>query len=178
MSSALKQLSLIADDERQTASDDNYCTPRSIADLVERMGPVKLDPFWNLGCILPSEEHWSISHGDRTFLDSWQRGGLVFINGPYSRNPDVAAKVKHEASCGVEEIGLFQLYAGQDWFQRNLYAAQRWCLPGRITFHGAKDPALFHVVLPYFGPRTDLFTRTFGALGPVIEPRDLRGVRP
>ncbi len=178
MTGAQRQLPLIGDDDRKE-DDDSVCTPRVITDLVEKMGPVKLDPFWNLAAILHSEEHWSVSHGDRTFLDSWQRNGLVFVNGPYSRNEDVAAKTKHEAADGVEIIGLFQLYAGQDWFQRNLYSANLWCLPGRITFHGARDPAPWHSTIPYWGPRLDLFTRTFGVLGPVIEPRDLRqGARP
>lgn len=158
--------------QRPEGDADSYCTPREILEPVERFSPVVLDPFSNPGSLVNARESWDITHGEATFTESWQRGGLVWVNWPFSINDRCAGKVASEGASGVEIIALCQAYVNAGWWQDHVATADVICAwSGRIRFVGAPTQALFHVVLAAWTHRPQAFINHFSAYGRCFSPR-------
>lgn len=101
------------------------------------------------------------TYGDGNAI-AWPLKGLVFGNGPFSDLDPQLIKMDTEAKRGVEIVGLFPSRTSHTAVQRYVSRATSvvfW--KGRVRFVWQKDSAPFHVMLPYWGKRPELFAKCF-----------------
>lgn len=156
---------------------DTWQTPDWFLERVRRMGPIALDP-----CAGATTDIGRVNFrgpdvdGASGLTATWQQGGLVFANPPYSSdNPALwTAKAAAEAAQGVESVALLPASTGAGWFFDHVFgAAQAVCwIRKRIRFI---DPATgqpagcgrFWSVAVYYGERVGLFAAAMSGLGVV-----------
>lgn len=158
-------------------------TPDDVLECVRMVAPIDLDPCTTTEnptkarkfiCPGPLHEGNRIAAGggigvcgDGLALPWESDAGLVFVNPPYGRHlPKWAAKMRLEASGGVEIVALVPARTDTKWFQKHLSKADAICFwEGRLTFRGAPYPAPFPSALVYFGDRSKAFRRVFAGKG-------------
>lgn len=163
-----------------TSASTEYLTPPRILDLVEKVGPIDLDPCGHpmaeatkrAGYTLIKEE----KH-DGLVLDwtVWHRGfGVTFINPPYGRTLKAWAEKCATSLC--PQIVLVPARTDTVWWG-NLNPVA-WCaVKGRLHFHGPdgqpiKDAAPFPSAVCLLHPEGDQLARfvaTFSTVGIVYK---------
>lgn len=149
--------------------------PRILAPIYVNFRDIALDPCSNPNSIITATQKFSGPDIDKDGLaESWQCGGLVYVNPPYGRKikPWVQkcvneAKRAKEESNDTEIILLGPARTDTQFFQKLVCptADKLLLLEGRITFLGATSPALFPSFLAYWGPRPALFEQAFTGMG-------------
>lgn len=165
--------------KRVSQTRDSWCTPERVRrPLAEFFSPLHLDPCSNreskTGAIIewfgpPKHTNglampWGAIPVERE-PDELIR---VFMNPPYSAKLDWARKAFDEWQTGrCEIIGLLPADTDTQWFHRYARPAPaKVFVEGRLTFEGdVAQPAMFPVVIPYWGPRPTAFLDVFGSLG-------------
>lgn len=152
---------------------DNWNTPPDLIKLVEEFATIKLDPCWNYGAFCHPPEYYDGTLNKDGLKESWDRGGLVFCNPPYSKGEfrKWAQKMVFEASAGVEIIALVPANTETYAWETIWDFADAVCFPhGRICFWldalAGESPRTAHAFV-YFGKRLSRFHKIFGQLGAV-----------
>jgi hypothetical protein len=152
---------------------DSWCTPQIIlTTLTEFAGRVELDPCSNPNSIINANREWyGPPHGTCGLFTPW-RTPFGYFNPPYSEgNKHIwTRKASNEYTSGraKELIGLLPADTDTGWFHDNVVpTAGGICFwRGRLTFIGdKKQPAMFPVVLLYWGRRRARFAKVFGKHG-------------
>jgi hypothetical protein len=167
----------------------DHNTPDEVLAVVRAFDTIDLDPCSNAQSIVGARVEWRLERGQDGLRKPWVGYGLVFVNWPYEDGLTWARKIANEARVhGAEIIGLGPARTDTEWFQDYIakYADAMCFWRGRIKF-GAGVPdvlqrslfaandqphlkapesgAPFPSVLPYFGPRPDLFRHVFKDVG-------------
>jgi hypothetical protein len=164
---------------RASETKDGWCTPERVrTPLGLFFNPLHLDPCSNRASKTGALIEWYGPPGGTNGLAMpWgsvpvdrEPGELVrvFMNPPYSDKRAWARKAFDEwMTGGCEIIGLLPADTDTQWFHRYaLKAPAMVFVEGRLTFEGdVSGPAMFPVVLPYWGPRPSAFLDAFGYLG-------------
>lgn len=150
-----------------STSSDEWCTPESVLERVRQVGDIMLDPCTSKENPVGAESIFTID--DDGLAATWEFGGLVFVNPPYSQAKLWAAKIAEEA-IACEIVSLVAARPDTAWFRELCWdSADAVCFwRGRITFVGAPNPAPFPSCLTYHGPRVRRFERAFADAGKVI----------
>lgn len=167
-----------------TSKSTEYLTPGWILDLVEKVGPIDLDPcghpmaeatkrakmsfiqFITMLSRPEKNEHWISCNG---LAQDWARYvifgsgplGLAFVNPPYGRALKAWAEKMATAGCPV--IALVPARTDTLWWKRMNPVA--WCaVQGRLHFHGPdgkpiKDAAPFPSAVCLINPEGDQLAR-------------------
>ena len=159
----------------QKESDERY-TPEDVLDVVRAVGTIVLDP-----CSTPANRtkatYFYTFEDDGLSKDWWEltRGGLIFVNPPFSNLKGWVNKFAEEAAKGCNIVVLTPGDTSTLWFQEVVWlkssAVCFW--KGRIEFirtakaFGTKamQPTLF----VFFGKQTDLFEKAFSPHGRVLK---------
>jgi hypothetical protein len=174
-----------------TSASTEYLTPPWILDLVEKVGPIDLDPCGHLRSEVYKRAKCSIiadpdeadlparmleSHDGLTFFwvtvvdATYPRRGLAFINPPYGRALKAWAEKCATSLC--PQIVLVPARTDTAWWARLNPVA--WCaVKGRLHFHGPdgqpiKDAAPFPSAVCLLHPEGDQLARfvaTFSTVG-------------
>jgi hypothetical protein len=123
----------------------------------------RYDEFLAMTKRLDSTVYWGdayVPHTERNgraWTADWSGRGAVFCNGPTSDCGRWAEKAASETG-GDENVGLWPARTGANYFRDYIATcdALLWW-NGRVKFRGAKDPAPWHSVISYIGPRADQF---------------------
>ena len=159
----------------QKESDERY-TPEDVLDVVRAVGPIVLDP-----CSTPDNRtkatHFYTFADDGLSQDWWEvtRGGLIFVNPPFSNLKKWVNKFAEESAKGCNIVSLLPGDTSTIWFQEIVWEkASAICYwKGRIEFirtskafgTGAMQPTAF----PFWGPDVDLFEKAFSSHGRVLK---------
>lgn len=148
-----------------SSKNEHWPSPKTILDPIKaRFGQIFLDPCSNAQSIVGAVTEWrGPLEGDVDGLaQSWQVGGLVYVNPPYGRKispwiKKCAAEGQRarDLDNGTEIILLGPARTDTKWFQEVVLpsATSTILLAGRLKFLGAKDPAVFPSFLAYWGHR-------------------------
>lgn len=154
---------------------DDWNTPRVICNLVERLGPIGLDPCSNAGSIVPARVKWTIDDDGLSPSRPWSAtlfrssDEIIYVNPPYGRAiRHWVARADQEYSAGASVVGLLPARVDTYWWQRYVAAsAAAVCFwRGRLTFLGARDPAPFPSALVLWTDESSLRQRFREALAP------------
>ena len=159
-----------------SSANQHWNTPNHILDpMYKRFDGIRLDPCSNSGSIVHATSSFSGPEIDKDGLqESWQCGGLVYVNPPYGRKikPWVQkcvneASLAKQAGNQTEIILLGPARTDTQFFQKLVCPTADSILlwEGRITFLGATGPALFPSFLAYWGHRPSEFQRAFTGQG-------------
>lgn len=160
-----------------SSANEHWPTPLNILDPIRsRFGQVALDPCSNKNSIVEAKVAWrGPLEGDVDGLaQSWQVGGLVYVNPPYGRKikPWIVkcaeeGRLAKVAKNDTEIILLGPARTDTKWFQRDILpsADSVILLEGRLKFVGAKDPAVFPSFIAYWGHRPTDFKIAFVGRG-------------
>ena len=179
---------------RNGAGSDNWCTPPEILERVRRIGPIVLDPCTSKAN--PVDAMVFYTAREDGLAQPWVRdlaaqrdaaclSGVVFVNPPYSKAADWAAKVRREArwsdTSGIaatgpvvpRDLAFVSLVAARPdsrWFFSLCWeSAQAVCFwRGRLRFVGAPSSAPFPSALIYHGRRPWEFEAAFADAGKVV----------
>lgn len=152
---------------------DSWCTPLVVVTTLREFGDrVELDPCSNFNSVIGAKREWyGPPRGTCGLMNVW-RSPFVYFNPPYSDgNKHIwTRKAADEYASGraKEIIGLLPADTDTGWFHDNVVpTAGGICFwKGRLTFIGdAKHPAMFPVVLLYWGRRRARFAKVFGKHG-------------
>lgn len=160
-----------------SSANEHWPTPATILDPIRtRMGPIILDPCSNENSIVNAKIEWRgpIANDVDGLAQSWQVGGIVYVNPPYGRK--ISPWIKKCAAEGLEAkklknnteiILLGPARTDTKWFQRIVLpsADSTILLEGRLKFEGAKNPAVFPSFISYWGHRPIQFKVAFVAMG-------------
>lgn len=152
--------------------NEHWNTPKGILEPIKKaMGPVLLDPCSNSHSLVRAKTEWFGPEINKDGLkESWQVGGIVFVNPPYGRKiRQWTKKIAAEAAIARDEnnkteiILLGPARVDTAFFQEDVCPTADKVLlwKGRVTFDGAKAPALFPSFLAYWGPNVDRFMIAF-----------------
>lgn len=157
--------------------NEHYNTPLEVLDpLKTKWSKIILDPCSNPGSIVNAAHTCSGPEIDRCGLkEDWHKyKGLVFVNPPYGRKlkpwvqkcADEAARAL-EQQTGTEIVLLAPARTDTKFFHKIILPTADEVLlwEGRITFLGAKHPALFPSLLSYWGHRPLAFRRAYAGKG-------------
>lgn len=153
-----------------SSTNEHYNTPKVIIDpIVKRFGQIALDPCSNSTSIVGAKVEWMgpLVDGNDGLILPWHKG-TTFVNPPYGRKIKAwANKCKAEAAKGAEIFMLGPARVDTKYFQEIIVPSANCILflKGRLTFGGAKDPAVFPSFLAYWGPRTLDFKIAFIGCG-------------
>jgi len=160
-----------------SSKNEHWNSPSVILDpLDQHLGPILLDPCSNGSSIVKAVTEWHgpAAGGVDGLTQSWQVSGLVYVNPPYGRKirpwiqkcVDEAGLAK-AASNDTEIVLLGPARTDTKWFQRLILPSADSVLlwEGRLTFAGAKDPAVFPSFLAYWGHRPLKFKVAFVGKG-------------
>jgi len=170
-----------------TSASAEYLTPPRILDLVEKVGPIDLDPC---GHSMAEATKRALTGWVQPLFDGltmdWEyfirrngegratRGGLAFINPPYGRALKAWAEKCATSLC--PQIVLVPARTDTTWWGRLNPVA--WCaVKGRLHFHGPdgkpiKDAAPFPSAVCLLHPEGDQLARfvaTFSTIGIVYK---------
>jgi len=147
-----------------SSAKQDWCTPACVLERVRKVGPIELDPCTSAENPCGAAAYYQLNGLD---LPWW---GLAYCNPPYGRElPRWAKKVVEEAQSGVEIIMLAASRTDTRWWGLAFEASQACAFwKGRLTFVGAKDPALFPSCLFYFGPNRRRFGQAFRDVARVV----------
>lgn len=158
--------------EQQTG--DHFGTPTDVLVVVEEFAPIALDPCSNCWSIVRARVSLDGSSPEQDgLLADWHklaRGGLVYVNPPYSRGSMTkwTQKVLEEAAAGTEIVLLTKSDHSTKWWKRLRGAAGAICYwSERIAFLGASHGAAWPSALWYFGRKPHLFAHVFAQAGDV-----------
>lgn len=154
-----------------SSANEHWNTPVSIIDPIKQhIGPIILDPCSNPNSLVRATTEWyGPPHIDGLSKD-WQCGGVVFVNPPYGRKIRAwTKKCAAEAALSMKQRNQTQIVllgparTDTEFFQTDVCptAESVLLLKGRVTFAGAKAPALFPSFLAYWGHRPDSFKAAF-----------------
>ena len=155
-----------------SSANEHWNTPTEVLDLMhQRFGSIALDPCSNGKSLVNARISWQGPDIDKDGLtESWQCGGLVFVNPPYGRKIRKwvdkcasEAELAKNNSNNTEIILLGPARTDTAFFQKVVCPTADKILlwQGRITFNGADAPALFPSFLAYWGHRPDMFMLSF-----------------
>lgn len=155
-----------------SSANEHWNTPTEVIDLIkQRFGSVTLDPCSNSKSLVGAKMAYCGPDIDKDGLvESWQCGGLVFVNPPYGRKirkwVDKCASeadIAYHEKNNTEIILLGPARTDTAFFQKAVCPTADKILlwQGRLTFAGANAPALFPSFLAYWGHRPDAFMMTF-----------------
>ncbi len=166
--------------QQLSETQDSWCTPMPVKmALMEFGGRVELDPCSNPNSIIGASREWyGPPHGTDGLFAVWE-SPFVYFNPPYTQKHVWTRKAADEyASKRAKEIvGLLPADTDTGWFHDNVIdAGATVCFwRGRLTFLGdAKHPAMFPVVLMYYGRRRARFAQVFGKRGWVPTSKDMK----
>lgn len=160
-----------------SSANEHWPTPLTILDPIRtRMGPILLDPCSNKNSIVHAATEWfgpAEGHVDG-LAQTWQVGGIVYVNPPYGRK--IGPWIKKCAEEGrlakqtknmTEIILLGPARTDTKWFQRVVLPSADSVIlwEGRLKFEGAKAPAVFPSFLAYWGHRPTDFKIAFVGKG-------------
>lgn len=159
-----------------SSANENWPTPPQILDpIYAHLGPILLDPCSNKDSIVKAQVKWSGPNIDTDGLaQSWQTGGIVYVNPPYGRKikPWISkcaeeGRIAHEQKTGTEVILLGPARTDTKWFQRVVLPSADSVIlwEGRLKFKGAKDPAPFPSFIAYWGHRPVQFKIAYVGMG-------------
>lgn len=124
----------------RTGGRDDWETPEHVLVLVRRLGPIMIDP-----CAGPTT--WigrvNVTAAQDGLTWRWCRG-IAYVNPPYSRLREWAAKVDQEARTGCRIVSLVPSRTDTRWWRTITERAS--CVlfwRGRIRFAGAASCAPF-----------------------------------
>jgi site-specific DNA-methyltransferase (adenine-specific) len=142
-----------------------WCTPSWILTLVEKVGPIGLDPCSNMESGVRATERWEKS--DDGLSREWGGHGLVYVNPPYGREIGPwMVKCRDEGRRGVEIIALVPSRTDTRWFQDCALTADQILLyRGRLVFEGAPNAAPFPSAVLYWGRDVNRFCDAFAGMG-------------
>lgn len=159
----------------QKESDERY-TPEDVLDVVRAVGPIVLDP-----CSTPDNRtkatYFYTFEDDGLSKDWWEltRGGLIFVNPPFSNLKGWVNKFAEESAKGCNIVVLTPGDTSTLWFQEVAWLkSSAICFwKGRIEFiktakaFGTKamQPTLFI----FFGKQADLFEKAFSSYGKILK---------
>lgn len=144
-------------------------------------GPIDCDPCGGIDDVVNAAR--SISEDEDGLSVPWTvfgRGTRLFVNSEYglalplwtSRARYFGADPVFGGIRATSIIGLWPSRTDTDWYGRDVTSADAIChWSGRLQFRGAKDPAPFPSVLPYWGPLPDVFADVFIDVGTVTITR-------
>jgi hypothetical protein len=165
-----------------SSANEHWNTPAVVRDPILTLGKIKLDPCSNPGSILGAETEFygpgAATNAQDGLLESWQCGGLVFVNPPYgrkivpwitkcAREADITRTSGPGFKAGTEIILLGPARTDTKWFQLEVLPTADSVLlwKGRLTFEGAPAPAVFPSFLAYWGHRPGMFRQAFAGKG-------------
>lgn len=165
-----------------SSNNEHWNTPNTIlAPIKNRLGPIALDPCSNAGSIVSAKTAWygpGLNSPDGLvhdgLLESWQAGGIVYVNPPYGRKITPWVKkcaaegaLAKELRQGTEIILLGPSRTDVKWFQRFVLPTADSVIlwEGRLKFEGAKAPAVFPSFIAYWGHRPIDFKIAFVGKG-------------
>lgn len=155
-----------------SSANQHWNTPPEIlTPLYQQFGGIALDPCSNPGSIVKASKTFSGPDIDKNGLtESWQVGGLVYVNPPYGRHIKAwirkcadEAKLAKENNNKTEIVLLGPARTDTYFFQKIVCPTADKALlwEGRLTFLGAEAPALFPSFLAYWGHRPDQFMMAY-----------------
>jgi hypothetical protein len=162
----------------QTSSDDDtWNSPQVVFSVLERMGPIALDPCSNATSIVPALR--KIVLPEDGLIAEWPRFaeglGYVYVNPPFGEDmPGWIWRMIQAAHRGSEIVTLVPARVDTQWWDDLQTTADVALWRGRMTFLGAPSTAPFPVALAYWGPRRELF----GACVEEVTSRLLEAMRP
>lgn len=155
---------LMSSDNEHWNTPDDVLTP-----IREHLGPIVLDPCSNPFSKVRAKTEFFGPPGKDGLAESWQAGGVVYVNPPYGRKivhwVDKAV-LEGEASkilaSGTEIVMLVPARTDTVWFHKILATANTVLLwKGRLTFLGAPHGAPFPSAIAYWGHRPTKFKVAF-----------------
>lgn len=171
-----------------SSKKQDWETPDSILDIIERYRPIRLDP-----CTTPENPTRAADFfvpADDGLCQDWnmRAGGLIYVNPPYGRQLSkwvgkvVTENLRRpvcESRHGTEIILLIPARPDTANWQNGIFEnADAVCfVKGRIRFRDAENSAPFPSALVYFGDRGGDFVSHFSCLGQTftLEPKSMRG---
>lgn len=122
-----------------TSDNPGWETPDVVLDLVRQLGPIVLDPATTVDN--PTGAQLFYTSAEDGLAQTWDRGGLVYLNPPYGRGiGDWAAKCAAHGSMGsVEIVALLPARTDARWWQKYVTSADAFCFwAGRLRFKGGQ----------------------------------------
>lgn len=154
---------------RTATGTDTWFTPHEILDRVRRVGPIVLDPCTTADNPVGAMFYFTESVDGLSI--PWGKGGLVWVNWPYSRSATWAEKVAMEAAKGVQIIVLCAARTDTRWWARVWHAADVVAFwRGRVKFSGAASGAPFPSALLGFNVGLRRFKEAFADACLVVTP--------
>lgn len=158
-----------------SSSNDDWCSPSVLLDVVREVAPIGLDPCSNANSIVNATVNWN--KDENGFIREWSGHGLVYVNSPYGRQlPNWVDKVCAEVNtarfrAAGELIMLTPSRTDTFWFAKARGRCDALCFwHGRLTFSGAPHVATFPSAVFYFGARRYRFAEAFDRKGWVVFP--------
>jgi len=152
-------------------STDDWNTPADFVARVKDVGRIALDPCSNLHSVVKADENL-LSGGIEKYwgeVKGKKRGGIVFVNPPYSDARIWAHKISQEARMGIQIVALMPCRTDTRHFHLLAGLADALCfVRGRIffTLNGeAKGKPSFPSVVFYFGKNVEKFEKAFEPIG-------------
>lgn len=167
-----------------SSANEHWPSPQTILGPIKsRLGQIHLDPCSNPDSIVgakhnfygpPSEKFPNLPNNKDGLLETWQVGGIVYVNPPYGRKIGPWIKkcstegaLAKELKQGTEIILLGPARTDTKWFQRFVLPTADSVIlwEGRLKFEGAKAPAVFPSFIAYWGHRPIDFKIAFVGKG-------------
>lgn len=160
-----------------SSANEHWNTPATVLDPIKHhLGPIVLDPCSNAGSLVGAAIEWigPEAGGIDGLTQSWQVGGVTFVNPPYGRKigPWVRkcmteGQLAKQAGNNTEILLLGPARTDTKWFQRVILPSADSVIlwEGRLKFEGAKAPAVFPSFIAYWGHRPIQFKIAFVGKG-------------
>lgn len=160
-----------------SSATDDWWTPAPVVEAAAAAlgGAIDLDPCSNDGAPnVPAAAHYTAA--DDGLARPWR--GSVYMNPPYSRADEFAAKLAEEFAYGnvTSAVALVPARVDTRWFG-SLSSADLCFVRGRLRFllpsgEPARGGAPFPSMAAYLGPDPARFAAAFAPLGPVYRRVD------
>jgi len=145
-----------------SSAKEDWCTPPKIVEVLNKIGPIGLDPCSNSGSIIPSKYSFTLpSDGLKVDWAYYAADGFTFVNPPYgSKQKDWVTKAVEEAAKGAFVVMLVPARPDTKMWHNQILGRASVCLVrGRITFIGAANGAPFPTALIAFSNNPDELRR-------------------